>query len=82
MKVYVVERIKTFSEHDDGTTSAASELMGVFETPELAEAACTKLWDIIMPVDLNVVAPEETCSCPGAYYPNASSEDIPAAGKL
>ena len=60
MIIYVAEQIKSYSTREDGTVETAAELIGVFDSKEKAEAACTGLWDIVMPVEMNKVAPRET----------------------
>ena len=50
------------------------EVIGVFSTKELAEAACRKKTDCVAPITLDAVAPRETTVMPGAYYPLAGAK--------
>ncbi len=52
------------------------EFMGVFESRELALAACTTYRDFIGPTTLNVRMPDETLLWPGIEYP-LSPEFVP-----
>lgn len=70
MIAYVVNRIMCQHEHNDGTQSYSTELVGVFSTPEKAEEASTHVWDCVMPVEMDENAPEETTVLGACYYPS------------
>jgi len=50
----------------------AWEMMGVFHSEELAEAACKDDTYFVGPLILNEVAPDERTPWPGAYYPKST----------
>jgi len=70
MKLYVAQQIKSQIISIDNTTSFITELIGVFDTKQKAENACTGEWDCIIPVNINEIAPRESVVHPEAYYPN------------
>lgn len=45
------------------------EMIGVFESEELAIAACKEPGDMIAPLTMNAVAPRERTDWPDARYP-------------
>jgi len=49
--------------------TTAWELLGVFSTKELAEAACLESHDFVMPMELDCVAPRQTTVNLATYYP-------------
>lgn len=70
MNIYLAQRVTASSIRHDGGHEFSSEVIGVFSTKELAEEACTKLWDVILPLKMDEVAPEEPTVPEGTYYPN------------
>lgn len=50
------------------------ELIGVFETEDAANAACSRRSDFIGPTTLNEVLGGEPQPWPGAYYPRRTDE--------
>ena len=53
----------------DMTRPEAWEVIGVFDSKELAEAACIEPTHFVGPIELNKTTPKETLEWPNAYYP-------------
>lgn len=53
------------------------EVVGVFTTPEAAEAQCVTPMYFVGPIELDKATPKETTAWPGCRYPLANCEAQP-----